>query len=69
MSPPAQIRSLESDGTATGVVLNSGTIGERKVLTLVGVTLHLPCMSVQDLKDLSEFGIRNRVSGSTSEGG
>lgn len=51
------------------MVLNSGTIGERKVLTLVGVTLHLPCMSVQDLKDLSEFGIRNRVSGSTSEGG
>ncbi|MEW5302336.1 MAG: hypothetical protein WDW36_005135 [Sanguina aurantia] len=56
-----EIRSLESDGTATGVVLNSGTIGERKVLTLVGVTLHLPCMSVQDLKDLSEFGIRNRI--------
>ena len=47
---------------ASGVVLNSGTLGERKVVHIDGITLHSTPLSAQkDMADISNFAIEHGV--------
>eukprot|EP00934_Nitzschia_sp_Nitz4_P005470 Nitzschia sp. Nitz4//scaffold189_size62959//32933//34665//NITZ4_006309-RA/size62959-snap-gene-0.4-mRNA-1//1//CDS//3329539899//5460//frame0 len=48
-------------GEVTCVVQNNASIGERKNMNLPGVVVDLPTLTDKDIKDITEWGIPNKI--------
>jgi pyruvate kinase len=58
-----KITGVTSDGArATGVVLNAGSLGDRRVVHISGVVLHAsPTSTRNDMQDIQDFAIEHGV--------